>query len=188
MVEMTEVAEILKDATAKSLVILDEIGRGTSTFDGISIAKAVAEHINSKAIGCKTLFATHYHELISLENEQSGVRNFSVKVKRNGDDIKFLHKIVEGGTDESYGIQVAKLAGLPQKVIDRAKELLAGMEKAPKIQREMELRAKEEEEIQIDFEAIGRQNVINEIKALDLDDMTPREAYAKLEELKDMLG
>ncbi len=188
MVEMTEVAEILKDATAKSLVILDEIGRGTSTFDGISIAKAVAEYINSKAIGCKTLFATHYHELISLENEQSGVRNFSVKVKRNGDDIKFLHKIVEGGTDESYGIQVAKLAGLPQKVIDRAKELLAGMEKAPKIQREMELRAKEEEEIQIDFEAIGRQNVINEIKALDLDDMTPREAYAKLEELKDMLG
>ena len=188
MVEMTEVAEILKDATAKSLVILDEIGRGTSTFDGISIARAVAEYINSKAIGCKTLFATHYHELISLENEQSGVRNFSVKVKRNGDDIKFLHKIVEGGTDESYGIQVAKLAGLPQKVIDRAKELLAGMEKAPKIQREMELRAKEEEEIQIDFEAIGRQNVINEIKALDLDDMTPREAYAKLEELKDMLG
>ena len=188
MVEMTEVAEILKDATAKSLVILDEIGRGTSTFDGISIAKAVAEYINSKAIGCKTLFATHYHELISLENEQSGVRNFSVKVKRNGDDIKFLHKIVEGGTDESYGIQVAKLAGLPQKVIDRAKELLVGMERAPRIQREMELRAREEEETQIDFEAIGRQNVINEIKALDLDDMTPREAYAKLEELKDMLG
>ena len=187
MVEMTEVAEILSEATSRSLVILDEIGRGTSTFDGISIAKAVAEYINSKAIGCKTLFATHYHELISLEDEQSGVRNFSVKVKRNGDDIKFLHKIVEGGTDDSYGIQVARLAGLPQKVIDRAKALLCEMEKAPKTQRELELREKENSEEQIDFEAIGRQNVINEIKNLDLDDMTPREAYAKLEELKGML-
>ena len=188
MVEMTEVATILNEATKNSLVILDEIGRGTSTYDGVSIAKAVAEYINSKAIGCKTLFATHYHELISLEDEQSGVRNFSVKVKRNGDDIKFLHKIVEGGTDDSYGIQVARLAGLPQKVIDRAKALLSEMEKAPKMSRELELREKENSEDQIDFAAIGRQNVINEIKTLDLDDMTPREAYAKLEELKGMLS
>ncbi len=188
MVEMTEVAEILREATSKSLVILDEIGRGTSTFDGISIAKAVAEYINSKAIGAKTLFATHYHELIALEDEQSGVRNFSVKVKRNGDDIKFLHKIVEGGTDDSFGIQVAKLAGLPDKVTERAKIILAEMEKAPKIQRELKLREKESCEGQIDFEAIGRQNVINELKGLDLDDMTPREAFAKLEELKKMLG
>ena len=187
MVEMTEVATILNEATGNSLVILDEIGRGTSTYDGVSIAKAVAEYINSKAIGCKTLFATHYHELISLEDEQSDVRNFSVKVKRNGDDIKFLHKIVEGGTDDSYGIQVARLAGLPQKVIDRAKALLSEMEKAPKMSRELELREKENSEEQMDFEAIGRQNVINEIKTLDLDDMTPREAYAKLEELKSML-
>ncbi|MCH5325279.1 MAG: DNA mismatch repair protein MutS [Eubacterium sp.] len=188
MVEMNEVAEILNDATKNSLVILDEIGRGTSTFDGISIAKAVAEYINSKAIGCKTLFATHYHELISMENEQSGVRNYSVRVKQKGDDIQFLHKIVEGGTDNSYGIQVARLAGLPKKVLDRAKEILAEMEKAPKIQRELELRSGEEAELQIDFEATARQNVINEIKHLDLDDMTPREAYAKLEELKNLLN
>lgn len=188
MVEMTEVSEILSEATSRSLVILDEIGRGTSTFDGISIAKAVAEYISSKAIGCKTLFATHYHELISLEQEQDGVRNFSVKVKKNGDDIKFLHKIIEGGTDDSYGIQVAKLAGVPTKVIDRAKTILADMEKAPKMQRELELREQEDGESQLDFEAMGRQSVINEIKNLDLDDMTPREAYAKLEELKGLLG
>ena len=187
MVEMTEVATILNEATKNSLVILDEIGRGTSTYDGVSIAKAVAEYISSKAIGCKTLFATHYHELISLENELDGVRNYSVKVKRSGEDIKFLHKIVEGGTDDSYGIEVARLAGLPKKVTDRAKQLLAELEKAPKIQRELELRAEEESESQIDFEATGRQNVIAEIKNLDLDDMTPREAYAKLEELKAML-
>lgn len=187
MVEMTEVATILNEATRNSLVILDEIGRGTSTYDGVSIAKAVAEYISSKAIGCKTLFATHYHELISLENELDGVRNYSVKVKRSGEDIKFLHKIVEGGTDDSYGIEVARLAGLPKKVTDRAKQLLAELEKAPKIQRELELRAEEESESQIDFEATGRQNVIAEIKNLDLDDMTPREAYAKLEELKAML-
>ena len=184
---MTEVATILNEATKNSLVILDEIGRGTSTYDGVSIAKAVAEYISSKAIGCKTLFATHYHELISLENELDGVRNYSVKVKRSGEDIKFLHKIVEGGTDDSYGIEVARLAGLPKKVTDRAKQLLVELEKAPKIQRELELRAEEESESQIDFEATGRQNVIAEIKNLDLDDMTPREAYAKLEELKAML-
>ena len=187
MVEMTEVATILNEATRNSLVILDEIGRGTSTYDGVSIAKAVAEYISSKAIGYKTLFATHYHELISLENELDGVRNYSVKVKRSGEDIKFLHKIVEGGTDDSYGIEVARLAGLPKKVTDRAKQLLAELEKAPKIQRELELRAEEESESQIDFEATGRQNVLAEIKNLDLDDMTPREAYAKLEELKAML-
>ena len=127
MVEMTEVATILNEATRNSLVILDEIGRGTSTYDGVSIAKAVAEYISSKAIGCKTLFATHYHELISLENELDGVRNYSVKVKRSGEDIKFLHKIVEGGTDDSYGIEVARLAGLPKKVTDRANSFLPNL-------------------------------------------------------------
>ncbi|MDE6724532.1 MAG: DNA mismatch repair protein MutS, partial [Ruminiclostridium sp.] len=105
MVEMNEVAEILNEATKQSLVIMDEIGRGTSTFDGISIAKAVAEYINGKSIGCRTLFATHYHELIALERENEGIRNFSVAVVKKGDDIKFLHKIVEGGTDDSYGIE-----------------------------------------------------------------------------------
>ena len=129
MVEMNEVAEILKNATKKSLVILDEIGRGTSTFDGISIAKAVAEYISGKAIGCKTLFATHYHELISMEKEYDGIRNFSVAAVKRGDELRFLHKICEGGTDDSYGIEVAKLAGLPQKVINRAKEELVELEK-----------------------------------------------------------
>ena len=187
MVEMTEVAGILSEATKNSLVILDEIGRGTSTYDGLSIAKATAEYISSKSVGCKTLFATHYHELISLENEIEGVRNFSVRVKRSKDDIKFLHKIVEGGTDDSYGIEVARLAGLPKKVTDRAKEILSGLERSGKVERELELRQMEEQEQQLDFEAIGRQNIINEIKNLELDDMTPREAYAKLEQLKGML-
>ncbi|MCI7233021.1 MAG: DNA mismatch repair protein MutS, partial [Oscillospiraceae bacterium] len=129
MVEMSEVAEILKHATRQSLVILDEVGRGTSTFDGISIATAVAEYIaNKKKIGCKTLFATHYHELIGLEGRVEGVKNYSVAVKKYGESIKFLRKIVEGGVDDSYGIEVAKLAGLPKGVVARAKELLADME------------------------------------------------------------
>ncbi|MBQ8612789.1 MAG: DNA mismatch repair protein MutS [Ruminiclostridium sp.] len=185
MVEMNEVAEILHNATNRSLVILDEIGRGTSTFDGISIAKSVAEYINSK-IGCKTLFATHYHELIALEKENKGIRNYSVAVSKKGDDIKFLHKIVEGGTDNSYGIEVAKLAGLPAKVIEASKKTLRGMERGSKIELEAQLREDEEEE-QFDFGAIARKNAIQTIKNLDLDNMTPREAFAQLEELKRML-
>ena len=129
MVEMSEVADIVKHATKNSLVILDEVGRGTSTFDGISIARAVSEYIStSRSLGCKTLFATHYHELIALEDELTGVKNYSVAVKRQGDNIKFLRKIVPGGADESYGIEVAKLAGLPNKIIGRAKSLLGEME------------------------------------------------------------
>lgn len=186
MVEMNEVAEILKNATGKSLVILDEIGRGTSTFDGISIAKSVAEYINTK-IGCKTLFATHYHELISLEKEQNGIRNYSVAVIKKGDDIKFLHKIVEGGTDNSYGIEVAKLAGLPPKVIEASKQTLKGMEYGSKIDLEKQLREEEESEEQVDFSAISRNTAIQTIRNLDLDNMTPREAFAQLEELKKMV-
>ncbi len=185
MVEMNEVAEILSNATDKSLVILDEIGRGTSTFDGISIAKSVAEYINNK-IGCKTLFATHYHELIALEKENKGIRNYSVAVSKRGDDIKFLHKIVEGGTDNSYGIEVAKLAGLPSKVIEASKKALRTMEHSSKIDLEKQLQEDEEEE-QFDFSAIARKNVIQTIKNLDMDNMTPREAFAQLEELKQML-
>jgi len=129
MVEMSEVADILQNATPDSLVILDEVGRGTSTYDGVSIARAVAEHIcTSKKLGCKTLFATHYHELIELENELDGVKNYSIAVNRHGGNIRFLRKIVRGGVDESYGVDVAKLAGLPAKVINRARELLAEME------------------------------------------------------------
>lgn len=186
MVEMNEVAEILKGATDKSLVILDEIGRGTSTFDGISIAKSVAEYMNSK-IGCKTLFATHYHELIALEKENEGIRNYSVAVTKKGDDIKFLHKIVEGGTDNSYGIEVAKLAGLPQKVIDSAKKTLKSMELESKIDLEKELREEESLDALYDFSALARKDAIQMIRNLDMDDMTPREAYAKLEEIKRMI-
>ena len=186
MVEMTEVAEILKNATKNSLVILDEIGRGTSTFDGMSIAKATAEYILRK-IGCKTLFATHYHELTALEKDNPGVRNYSVAVMKKGDDIKFLHKIVEGGTDNSYGIEVAKLAGLPPKVIEAAKVALKDIELGSKIDLEKRLTAEDESKEQYDFSSINKNNVIQAIKNLDLDDMSPRDAYARLAEFKDML-
>ena len=130
---------------------MDEIGRGTSTFDGISIAKAVAEYINGKNVGCRTLFATHYHELIALERTNEGIRNFSVAVVKKGDDIKFLHKIVEGGTDDSYGIEVAKLAGLPKKVINAAKTALSDLELDSRIDLEAELKQEAEDREQIDF-------------------------------------
>ena len=125
MVEMNEVANILRNATSNSLLILDEIGRGTSTFDGLSIAWAVVEHIsNPKLLGAKTLFATHYHELTELEGKLNNVNNYCIAVKEKGDDIVFLRKIVKGGADKSYGIQVAKLAGVPDSVIERAKEIV----------------------------------------------------------------
>ncbi|MCL2018448.1 MAG: DNA mismatch repair protein MutS [Oscillospiraceae bacterium] len=183
MVEMTEVAEILKNATKKSLVILDEIGRGTSTFDGISIAKAVAEYINNKT-GCKSLFATHYHELISLERANSGIRNFSAAASKHGDELHFLHKIVEGGVDDSYGIEVAKLAGVPEKVINSAKNSLKIMERNSKIELETELREKEEIETQIDFTSLAREGVINKLRALDINALTPIGALQVLSELK----
>ena len=124
MVEMSEVANILRNATKNSLLILDEIGRGTSTFDGLSIAWAVVEYIsNSKLLGAKTLFATHYHELTELEGKIDSVHNYCIAVKEQGDDIVFLRKIVKGGADKSYGVQVAKLAGVPDAVINRAKEI-----------------------------------------------------------------
>ena len=130
MVEMMEVASILKEATKNSLVILDEIGRGTSTYDGLSIAWAVAEYIADKEkCGAKTLFATHYHELTELENKLDGVKNYSIAVKEKGEDIIFLRKIVEGGTDESYGVHVARLAGVPQNVTKRANEILRSLER-----------------------------------------------------------
>jgi DNA mismatch repair protein MutS len=133
MVEMNEVSHILKNATEKSLVILDEIGRGTSTYDGLSIAWAVAEYISDKEkIGAKTLFATHYHELTDLENTTEGIKNYSVAVKKRGDDITFLRKIIRGGTDDSFGIEVAKLAGVPDEVITRAKEILASIDSGEK--------------------------------------------------------
>lgn len=129
MVEMWEVSNILKNATSKSLVLLDEVGRGTSTYDGLSIAWSVIEYITgNENLRCKTLFATHYHELVKLEGVLPGVKNYSVAVKKMKDSVIFLRKIVEGGADESYGIEVAKLAGLPDDVINRAKEILLGLE------------------------------------------------------------
>jgi DNA mismatch repair protein MutS len=129
LVEMNETANILNNATSKSLIILDEIGRGTSTFDGLSIAWAVAEYIlDDKEIGAKTLFATHYHELIELASKYKNVKNYNVAVHEDGEKITFLRKVVEGGTDQSYGIHVARLAGLPQVVVDRANQILAVLE------------------------------------------------------------
>lgn len=185
MVEMNEVADILKNATRKSLVILDEIGRGTSTFDGISIAKAVAEYISGKNIGCRTLFATHYHELISMEKEYEGIRNFSVAAVKRGDELRFLHKICEGGTDDSYGIEVAKLAGLPQKVINRAKEELKELEVMgrQKLSDTLEKTA----EHQFSFSAINEQNAIAKLRAADINTMSPMDALMFIRDIKETL-
>lgn len=182
MVEMSEVSDILKNATPDSLVILDEVGRGTSTFDGVSIARAVAEYIcTSKKLGCKTLFTTHYHELIGLENELDGVRNYSIAVNRHGGTIRFLRKIVRGGVDESYGIDVAKLAGLPTKVVNRARELLEEMEKAHADERISESTADRE---QLSFGAASRETALDMLEKTNIDELTDAECR---ELLKDML-
>jgi DNA mismatch repair protein MutS len=184
MVEMSEVADILKHATKQSLVILDEVGRGTSTFDGISIATAVAEHIaSSRSLGCKTLFATHYHELIKLESRLSGVKNFSVAVKKRGEDIKFLRKIVEGGIDDSYGIEVAKLAGLPSKVVNRAKQILAEME----AEKSSGFTARNNNNEQISFKAMDYDRIIERLKKTNVDEFSDEDAKYFLKELVEML-
>ncbi len=171
MVEMSEVAEIVRNATKHSLVILDEVGRGTSTFDGISIARAVSEHIaTSKQLGCKTLFATHYHELIELENELPGVKNYSVAVSKRGEDIKFLRKIVRGGVDDSYGIEVAKLAGIPSKIISRARELLGDLE----VDNEKKI-ASANAAGQISFETIGENILSNKLRKTNIDELNDEE-------------
>ena len=185
MVEMNEVADILKNATRRSLVILDEIGRGTSTFDGISIAKAVAEYISGKNIGCRTLFATHYHELISMEKEYDGIRNFSVAAVKRGDELRFLHKICEGGTDDSYGIEVAKLAGLPQKVINRAKEELKELEVMGR--RKLSDTIEKTAEHQFSFSAINEQNAIAKLRAADINTMSPMDALMFIKDIKETL-
>ena len=171
MVEMSEVAEIVKNATKHSLVILDEVGRGTSTFDGISIARSVSEHIaTSKQLGCKTLFATHYHELIELENELPGVKNYSVAVSKRGEDIKFLRKIVRGGVDDSYGIEVAKLAGIPNKIISRARELLSALE----VDNEKKI-ASANAAGQISFETIGENILSDKLRKTNIDELNDEE-------------
>ena len=187
MVEMTEVANILKNATSKSLVILDEIGRGTSTYDGLSIAWAVAEYIADKEkIGCKTLFATHYHELIGLEEKVEGIKNYSVAVKEKGEDVIFLRKIIEGGTDESYGIHVAKLAGVPKTVVKRANKILSSLEKnGVKIKEEKE--SKKQVEGQLDFFNIKLSDIAAELDKINVNELTPIDALNVLVKMKDMM-
>lgn len=185
MVEMSEVSDILKNATNDSLVILDEVGRGTSTFDGISIARAVAEYIcESKKLGCKTLFATHYHELIGLENELDGVKNYSIAVNKHSGTIRFLRKIVRGGVDESYGVDVAKLAGLPAKVVNRAKELLEEMEKSHKTEKPVVRK----NDVQISFTSVNRESAIEMLERTNIDELTDSECRELLKDMTAMLN
>ena len=202
MVEMSEVANILKNATKNSLLILDEIGRGTGTLDGLSIARAVIEYVaDSNVCGAKTLFATHYHELTELDKEVECLKNLSVAVKENGDEIIFLRKIVPGGADKSYGIHVAGLAGVPEPVINRAKELLLmystdeafefkihegnSLNNEAKVAEEIKQYAIFEEEKCEHYDA--RNKVCDEIKSCVIEQMTPFQAMQKLMELKEML-
>ncbi|MDT8716390.1 DNA mismatch repair protein MutS [Clostridium sp. 19966] len=198
MVEMSEVANILNNATNNSLVLLDEVGRGTSTYDGLSIAWAVIEYIsNNDNLKCKTLFATHYHELTKLEGEIPGVKNYSVSVKEIGNEIVFLRKIVRGGADQSYGVEVAKLAGLPQKVIDRSKEILSMLEKnssedentitvSQEVQSSKHEKNRDNQEnsaYQMNFLDLEKNSLIKEISSIDILNLTPMDAMNKLYEI-----
>ncbi len=183
MVEMNEVAHILKNATPRSLLILDEIGRGTSTFDGLSIAWAVVEYICTK-IGAKSLFATHYHELIELEQQIEGIKNYSVAVKRRGEDITFLRKIVRGGTDDSFGIEVANLAGVPKQVIDRAREVLSAVENG-----ERNTKTTMEEKLdKVHEQKIKSAELYDTIMSIDISTLTPLEAMNELFVLQKKVG
>jgi len=189
MVEMTETANILHHATARSLIILDEIGRGTSTFDGLSIAWAVAEALADRTrIGARTLFATHYHELTDLARTHPGVRNYNVAVRERGEEILFLHKIVQGGADRSYGIQVARLAGLPNEVITRAQQVLAQLESGTPQEEGTEspgaLTAPTEPP---DPTLPAPHPILEEVRQMDLFAMTPLEAMNKLAAIKERL-
>ena len=197
MVEMTEVANILRNATASSLLVLDEIGRGTSTFDGLGIAWAVVEHIsNPRLLGAKTLFATHYHELTELEGKLSNVNNYCIAVKERGDDIVFLRKIVPGGADKSYGIQVARLAGLPESVLNRAKVIVDELSEndisdiAKNISVDTSPKKKKTVLDEVDlaqmslFDTVKDDDIIDELRKLDINNLTPNEAMNKLYELQ----
>ncbi len=183
MVEMSEVAAILKNATQHSLIIFDEIGRGTSTFDGMSIARAVLEYVaNAKKLGAKTLFATHYHELTDMESENNGIKNYNIAVKKRGDDITFLRRIVRGPADDSYGIEVAKLAGVPEGVVARAKEILHQIE-AGEPEEHKKAASRPEEDGQLSLLAAADNELIRQLKAIDVNTLTPIEALQKLYEL-----
>ncbi len=190
MVEMMEVAQILKEATSNSLVILDEIGRGTSTYDGLSIAWAVAEYISdSDKCGAKTLFATHYHELTDLENKLDGVKNYSVAVKEKGEDIIFLRKIVKGGTDESYGVHVAKLAGVPQAVTKRANEILKSIERRNVLNnKKLEKQEKGVAEGQLTMYNYKLAEIAHELDKVDVNGLTPIDALNTLVKIKEKMS
>lgn len=186
MVEMNEVANILKNATSNSLLILDEIGRGTSTYDGMSIARAVLEFIsNKKKLGAKTLFATHYHELTDMERQFDCIHNFNIAVKKRGDDVIFLRRILKGGTDDSFGIYVSKLAGIPNSVIKRAEEILIDLEN--KDNKKVIIEKPQENDLQMAFEVSSSTEVENRLKEINIDDITPKQALAILYELKDLI-
>ena len=202
MVEMNEVANILRNATSKSLLILDEIGRGTSTYDGLSIAWAVIEHIsNRKLLGARTLFATHYHELTELEGKIDNVNNYCIAVKEKGDDIVFLHKIIKGGADKSYGIQVAKLAGIPDMVIDRAKAIAASLSDNDitgniqhiEVNQQTDKKAKVKHYDQVDlsqmslFDTVKDEDVLKELQEIDISNLTPMDALNTLYKLQNQL-
>ena len=202
MVEMTETAEILKNATSRSLVVIDEVGRGTSTFDGLSIAWAVAEYLHDfQGRGVRALFATHYHQLTDLPVTKAGAKNYNIAVKEWGEKIIFLHKIVEGGTSRSYGIEVARIAGVPREVILRAKEILRNLEKGefdeigmPRIVRgtlggknvspQLNLFARRESAPALETQ---EKDVLAELRALDILSLSPLEALNKLDGLKKKL-
>ena len=200
MVEMTEVANILRNATSSSLLILDEIGRGTSTFDGLAIAWAVIEHVaNPKLLGAKTLFATHYHELTELEGKLPGVHNYCIAVKEKGDDIVFLRKIVKGGADKSYGIQVARLAGVPESILKRAKELVEQLSDADITAAVKDLAgtgkgkssAVTYDELDVQqmslFDTVQDDSIIEEIRELDITNLTPMDALNTLYRLQNKI-
>ena len=204
MVEMTEVANILRNATSESLIILDEIGRGTSTFDGLSIAWSVIEHIcNPRILGAKTLFATHYHELTELEGTLDGVNNYCIAVNEKGDDIVFLRKIIKGGADKSYGIQVAKLAGVPDPVIERAKEILQELIdndisiKAKEIAEEIKAKSKQKvrpkkyDEVDLEqmslFDTVKNDDIIAELRDIDISNLTPMDALNTIYRLQNKI-
>ncbi len=176
MVEMVEVATILQNATFRSLLILDEIGRGTSTFDGMSIARAVMEDVNNR-IRCKTLFSTHYHELTEMENALEGVKNYKVLASEMEKGVVFLHKITKGGTNKSFGIEVARYAGIPQAVIKRAKEISKLLESNP-----LTTQKKDFEENNL-FDISKDNELKNELSNIDIENLTPMQALAKLEML-----
>ena len=189
MVEMSELANIINNATRRSLIILDEIGRGTSTFDGLSIAWSVVEHISGReSIGAKTLFATHYHELTELEGKIEGVKNYCISVEEKGKDIVFLRKIIRGGANGSYGIHVARLAGIPENILQRSEEILLTLEKAEQTNH-TNLYVKEKKKKhthqtdELNLFNFGQFSLLEDIKALDLNNMTPMQAFTMLSEL-----